>query len=271
VKLRVAREELQQRPLFVATPMFGGQCFGLYQTGMLRLTLVMTQNGLVLEHFAVYNESDIARARNYCVHKFRQTAFTHFMFIDADVEFLPDDVLSLLALADPKSDKDVVCGLYPKKHIRWDKIAAAVRRGVPEDKLADCGTDLAFNPVGLSGSFDLFKPLEVSESATGFMMIQRRVFDRFAEFYPEKSYHSDGREAGGLGEGEILACFGSHIEAEGRRRYLTEDFNFCRLVRQMGMKVWVAPWLQLNHLGYYKFIGNPQALSVSAESAADAA
>jgi hypothetical protein len=193
------------------------------------------------------------------------------MFIDADIEYRPDDVLSLLNIADPKSDKDVVCGLYPKKHIRWDKVAAAVKRGVPDNELAACCTDLVFNPVGLPGSFNLYDPLEVSEVGTGFMMIQRRVFEKFAETYPKLTYHSDGREAGGQGEGEILACFGSHIEETGRRRYLTEDFNFCRLVRQMGMKVWVAPWLQLNHLGYFKFIGNSQALSAIEEPAADAA
>ncbi len=264
MKIQVSPEELKPRSLYIATPMFGGQCFGLYQTGVLSTVAMMLRYGLTVDHFALYNESDIHRARNYCVHRFRQTDFTHFMFIDADIAFRPDDVFSLLHLADPNSDKDVVCGLYPKKHIRWDKIGAAARRGVPDDELAACGSDLAFNPIGLPGSFDLYEPLEVAETATGFMMIQRRVFDKFAQAYPERVYYSDGREAGGHGEGNILACFRGHIEEGGRHRYLTEDFNFCRLIRAIGMKVWVAPWLQLDHLGFYKFIGNPQALSVSA-------
>lgn len=261
MKIRVAAEDLRQRPLYIATPMFGGQCFGSYVSGLLALNTIMVRQGFRMEHFAVFNESLVTRARNYCVHKFLNSDYTHLMFIDADIEFRPDDVLSLLAFANPMSDKDVICGLYPKKHIRWDKIAAAAKRGAVN--IEECGADLVFNPIGVPGSFDLFEPLEVTECGTGFMMIQRRVFETFAKAYPKLSYKSDGREAGGLGEGTILACFETHIE-DGNGRYLSEDFNFCRLVRSIGFKVWVAPWIQLNHLGHYKFIGNPQALSEAA-------
>ncbi len=268
-KLSVSLQELRERPLFIATPMYGGQCCNAYAMALVGLTRVMVEKGLGFHVFSIANESLVTRARNYCVHEFLRMPFSHLIFIDADIQFTADDVLSLLAFADPESDKDVICGLYPKKHIRWNCIESAVKRGLTGKALAACGSEMVFNPIGLEGTFDLFEPLEATEAGSGFMMIQRKVFERFAEYYPKAFYISDGKEREDNITTKILSCFDTHITPEGR--YLSEDFNFCRLVREMGMKVWVAPWLQLNHLGHYKFIGNPQAFTVSAETAADAA
>src|SRR6185503_2162319 len=257
MKQRISREELAARKLFIAAPMYGGQCFGHYVYGLLQTNTALIKAGLDAPHFfPLFNESAIARGRNYCAHEFMQTSCTHMLFIDADIQFTADDVASLLALADPKSDKDVVCGLYPKKRIDWDKVREAVKQG--KNDLEQYTGDLVFNTAGLTGTHDLYAPLEVTECGCGFMMIQRRVFEQFAVSYPALAYTSDGRERPGLKPGKILACFMDAIVGD---RLLTEDFNFCRLVREMGMKVWVAPWLKLNHLGYYKFIGNPEALS----------
>ncbi len=268
-KISVSVESLRARPLFIATPMYGGMCSNAYAMALVGLTRVMVENGLDFHVFSLANESLVTRARNYCVREFLGMPFTHLLFIDADIQFTPDDVISLLAYADPESDKDVICGLYPKKHIRWNCIAAAAKRGLTGDSLAACGSEMVFNPVGLEGTFDLFQPLEATEAGSGFMMIQRKVFERFAEAYPSSHYISDGLEREDGKPAKILSCFDTHITPEGR--YLSEDFNFCRIVREMGMKVWVAPWLQLNHLGHYKFIGNPQAFTVSAENAVNAA
>ncbi len=260
MKMQVSAEALRKRPLFVATPMYGGLASIAYVRGLLNLNSVMVQYGLRMEHFSFANESLITRARNYCAHEFMRGTCTHMIFIDADIEFRPDDVISLLDWADPDSDKDVICGLYPKKHVCWDKIALAAKRNVEPSTLPQYGSDMVFNPCDLHGTFNLGLPLEVTECGTGFMMIQRRVFEKFEKIYPEMSYVSDGCERLDRKPGKILACFETHIE---NGRYLSEDYNFCRIVRQMGMKVWVAPWLELNHLGNYKFVGNPQALSES--------
>jgi hypothetical protein len=269
-KSKLSRETLLSRPLFVATPMYGGQCYGFYANKMLQLRAFMAQEGIPMEFFTLFNESAITRARNMCVHEFMHSSSTHLLFIDADIEFSLEAALTLVALADPDSELDVVCGLYPKKHINWEKIAEAVRRGVPSEELPKYASDLVFNTHGLEGEFDFYSPLEVTECGTGFMLIQRRVFENFAKAYPELWHQSDGREAPGRGESKILACFENWIDPT-THRYLTEDYNFCRLVREAGMKVWVAPWLELNHLGHSRFIGNPQALSRLAEPAADAA
>jgi hypothetical protein len=54
------------------------------------------------------------------------------------------------------------------------------------------------------------------------------------------------------------------------KRYLSEDYMFCQWVRNMGLKVWLCPWMQLNHTGSYTFGGSLAALaSVGAAATAD--
>ena len=64
--------------------------------------------------------------------------------------FNPHDVLAMVALADEDSDKDIVCGPYPKKCIAWERIAAAVEYGIPPDgnpaSLEQYVGDFVFNP-----------------------------------------------------------------------------------------------------------------------------
>lgn len=257
MNLSITQAELQARTLYVGTPMYGGQCYGLYSNSMMKLGITAVEQGLKFKYAPLFNESLVQRARNALaddyLHGFEK--LTHFMFIDSDIEFEPTDVLTLLALADPKSDKDVVCGLYPKKHICWQKVKAAVEQGYDASQLEEFVGEMVMNPVGREGDYNLYEPLDVKECGTGFMMIQRHVLERFVEAYPELYYH--------VHEGHnhrIASFFNVSIDPE-THRLLSEDYDFCRLVQDMGMKVWVAPWLNLNHLGYYKFKGNAGAVS----------
>ena len=38
-------------------------------------------------------------------------------------------------------------------------------------------------------------------------------------------------------------------------RYLSEDYFFCQNVRKMGGKVWLCPWIALQHVGSMIFGG----------------
>jgi hypothetical protein len=60
----------------------------------------------------LFNESLITRGRNYLAHEFLESDATHLMFIDADIDFDPKDVIALLAM-----NKPVIGGPYPKKCI----------------------------------------------------------------------------------------------------------------------------------------------------------
>jgi hypothetical protein len=186
---------------------------------------------------------------------------THLLFVDADIEFSLDDALKLLVLADPTSDKDVVCGAYPKKHIAWERVVAAVRAGFADDDpevLEEFAGEFFFTPVDPHSPHDLNEPIEVTETGTGFMLIQRHVLERFTTVYPERWYVTD--------DFKNRVRYTSFFDAEiVNHRLLSEDFNFCRLVRGAGAKVWVDPKINLGHLGFYKFRGNIEALAAASQ------
>jgi hypothetical protein len=143
VKLPV--EELRENKIMVCTPMYGGMCSGMYSKACADLATVATKYGMDLKFFYLFNESLIPRARNYLVDEFMRSHYTHLMFIDADIHFDPNDVLTLAAL-----DKDIIGGPYPKKCIAWEKVRNAVDSGLADEDpnvLEKYTGDYVFNPV----------------------------------------------------------------------------------------------------------------------------
>src|SRR6266404_2785067 len=258
MKLRISREELQKRSLFLASPVYGGQPWGEYSSSMERLKLVMTREGLTWDDRQTFLESLVPRARNYLAHYYLKSNLTHTLLVDADIVFTPDDALQLLAIATPRSEYDVVCGAYPKKHICWNKVRDAAKAGLADDDasiLEEFVGEFFFAAVDPDRPRSLDEPLEVVETGTGFMMIQRHVFLAIAEAHPELVYIDDW-----TGE-EYVSFFNMTIQ---KRRLLSEDFDFCRLVREVGMKVWVVPTINLGHMGIFKYQGNVSAIAALA-------
>ena len=55
------------------------------------------------------------------------------------------------------------------------------------------------------------------------------------------------------------------------KRYLSEDYMFCQWVRKIGLKVWMCPWMKLQHTGSYVFGGSLLDLAtIGAAATADA-
>jgi hypothetical protein len=60
--------------------------------------------------------------------------------------------------------------------------------------------------------------------------------------------------------------------AEYSNRYLSEDYMFCQWARNIGLKIWLCPWIQLNHVGSYVFGGSLADLaSIGTSATADPA
>jgi len=266
--------KLRERKIFVATPMYGGMCGGQYTKSTADLARLCQSYEITVDFFYLFNESLITRARNYCADEFlRQTEYTHLMFIDSDIGFNPNDVLSLAALADPDGDKDIICGPYPKKTISWEKIKRAVDKGFADEnphELQNFVGDFVFNPAEGQTEIRLDEPVEVLEGGTGFMMIQRKAFEKFEETYPELHYKPDHvRSAHFDGSREIMCYFDALIDPKSKR-YLSEDYMFCQWARAAGLKVWMCPWMQLSHMGSYTFGGSLTHLAqVGASATAD--
>lgn len=277
MKIEISSEELRKRSLFVATPMYGGQCHGSFAKSMQELSVLCARYGILMRTYYLFNESLITRARAYCADEFLRSNMTHMMFIDSDIGFDPNDVLALLALQSDESDYDVIGGPYPKKCISWEKIKLAVDKGAADkdpNALEQFVGDYVFNPVfhgKEEATIRLDVPAEVLEIGTGFMMIRRKTFEKFKEAYPHLAYKPDHvRTANFDGTREIHMFFDCVIDPVSKR-YLSEDYMFCQYTRNAGMKVWICPWMQLTHTGSYIFGGSLAALaSVGAHATADA-
>ena len=272
-EVKVSIEELRKRKLFLATPMYGGNCVGMYTRAIADLSAVCAKYGIPLQLYFLFNESLITRARNYCADEFLRSDATHMLFIDSDIGFNPQDVLALLAIQDDDSPYDVIGAPYPKKCISWEKVKQAVDKGFADEdpnKLERFVGDYVFNPKGGQKEIPIGEPVEVMEMGTGFMMIRRKTFDKYKEVFPHLHYKPDHiRTEAFDGSREIMAYFDCIIDPVSKR-YLSEDYMFCYNVQKAGMKIWFCPWMQTQHVGTYVFGGSLADLaSIGASATAD--
>lgn len=257
----ISAEQLSKTKLFLACPMYGGVCSGLFMKSCLDLQTLCIKYGVDIKFSFLFNESLVTRARNFLADEFIRSEFTHLMWVDSDIHFKPEDVLTLIAL-----DKDIVGAPYPKKSIKWVAIWKAAKR-LSQDptfdeskfnpaELENLAGDYVFNPVPGTVKFNVQRPLEVMELGTGFMMIKRHVFDKFKIEYPHLSYKPDHTGSPNFdGSRYIHAYFDTVIDPDSHR-YLSEDYKFCQDWRAIGGQIWLCPWMELGHLGTYEFKGN---------------
>lgn len=266
MEIKISKEDLQKKSIFVATPMYGGMNHGLYAKACLDLQAICFQYGVQVKFSFLFNESLITRARNYLVDEFlHRSDCTHLLFLDSDIHFNPRDVIALLAL-----DKDVAGGPYPKKAIKWRAVQTAVAKHpeITASELEKVAGDFVFNPVKGTAQFTVSEPLEVLEIGTGFMMVKREVFTKMEEAYPMIRYKPDHvGQANFDGSRYIHAYFDTVIDSKdsitggGSERYLSEDYMFCQMWRKIGGQIYLCPWMRTDHIGTYHFKGDMPAVA----------
>ena len=237
--------------IFIATPCYGGNCNALYMTSLLSLQAVLGKAGHEAMVSVLVNESLITRGRNALVNQFMKTDADYLFFIDSDIQFYGDQVLPMI-----DADKDIICGIYPKKEINWQQVAKGVKNGEDPNNLKHYTGSWVLNLVDYAGSVTVpvGEPLEIWAGGTGFMLIKRKVFEELKDKTP--SYINDVVDLANADapRERITQYFTESIEPE-TERLLSEDYHFCRQWRLQGGKIYAAPWVQLSHQGTYAFDG----------------
>lgn len=223
----------------------------------MRLQIACAQNGIQLMLDTTENESLVHRARNLSVARFMyKTQADYFMFIDADIHFDPDSVVRLI-----QSGHDVSCAVYPKKVVMWDQAETAVKNGDERD-LNKLSSSLVMNfkyqNTQIVNGF-----AEVLDGPTGFLMIKRSVFDRMFEKYPELNCKNDHQNRD---LDDYCAVFDCMIDPV-TRRYLSEDYAFCRRWQLMGGQIFADVRTTLGHIGNIRFTGRLEDRLQAKESA----
>jgi hypothetical protein len=226
--------------VFIATPMHGGMAAGIYTASMVQLPAIFLRNRVDLVYAFRWNESLVPNARNVLTHQFLESQATHLMWIDSDIGFNAMDIVSMLI-----ADRDILCGIYPKKEVDWARVAQAVKDGVPPEELSNHAGLFAVKLLDDSaGGFaaDSDELFEIEAGGTGFMLIKRSVFDTLSdhvsEYVPEREV--------------IKEFYATSIDSESGK-LITEDYHFCRQARSHGFKIYAAPWVRLSHAGTYIF------------------
>ncbi len=249
------------KKIFIGTPCYGGMITADYFKSCLQLTALAATKKIEIQFGTIGNESLVTRARNTLVQLFMdEKKYSHLLFIDADIAFNPEIVFRMLDL-----DKEVVTGVYPRKTIDWRKVKKRILDNnditIPELHAASLEYNLNVkNPekIEVKNGF-----IEVLDGATGFMLIKRQVFEKMAKAYPDLKFKSDQH----LNDPHDktfnyhdtsdwnYAFFDTIIDPESKR-YLSEDYAFCRLWQKIGGKVYADITSGMTHYGNYAFKGN---------------
>ena len=233
--------------LFLATPCYGGICLEKYMISLVRLQILCIQKGILLMIDTTENESLVHRARNVAVGRFMQKSDAdYFLFIDADVDFQPESVVRLI-----EGGHDISCCVYPKKVVMWDQAVQAIKNGDDVNKdMAMLSSSLVLNfkqrQCAVVNGF-----VEILDGPTGFMMIKRQVFKDMEEKYPELWCKNDHQNRD---FDDYHACFDCMIDP-GNKRYLSEDYAFCRRWQQMDGKIYADVQATMGHVGNLPFSG----------------
>ena len=247
--------------IMIATPMYGAMCSMEYLHGALNFVAHAHQMKLDFQLETLGNESLVPRARNVLTDKFMNSDCTHLMWIDADMSFWAKDILKLLSL-----DKDICTGLVCKKVLNWARVSDVAKQdkdnALTPANLKSVSGNIAF--IGLPGPIDMTKIFEIKFAGNAFLMIKRKVLEKYRQEYPHLKYVDIDPGANNLGNEKIerqrFAYFDSGI-CEETNSYLSEDYFFSRNARKIGFKIWADPELTLGHIGNYNYKTDLQELA----------
>ena len=230
--------------LVIGTPMYGGMCTSEYTQSLLNLSESANKSGVKLTTIFLGNESLIQRGRNTVAHHFMNLPdATHLLFIDADIKFRTEDIVKMI-----QADKSLIIGPVALKGYNWEEIRKAAVNG--EDDIGRTGGVFNINHLPGIDMVDENEPFEIEHGGNAFMMIRRDVFETLKPHTP--IYTNGGRS---LPDGvEIYDYFRVEINKD-TNHLLSEDYFLCHSYRQVGGKVWCAPWVETGHFGSHLFNG----------------
>ena len=230
--------------LVIGTPMYGGMCTSEYTDSLLKLSESCNKSGVKLTTIFLGNESLIQRGRNTIAHHFMNLPdATHLLFIDADIKFRVEDIVKMI-----KADKELIIGPVALKGYNWEEIRMAALAGA--DDIGRTGGVFNINTLPGIEMENEETPFEIEHGGNAFMMIRRDCLQALESQTP--IYTNGGRS---LPDGvEIKDYFRVEINKD-TNHLLSEDYFFCHSYRQIGGKVWCAPWVETGHFGSHLFNG----------------
>lgn len=208
-----------RQKVFIAVAAYEG-CGAGFSWSLFHTGAALAKAGAAYELAIYAGNCHVDDSRNRLVRDFLNSDCTDLVFLDADVGWQAGDFVKLLA-----HDRDVVAGIYPKKH----------------------GDD-TFPVKTLPGPIwsDADGLIEVEGVPTGFLRIRRHVLETLAA--RAETYNAKNDRAFGT------ACIFERQIHNGVR--WGGDYVFCRKWRALGGRIFIDPSMRFEHSGEETWAGN---------------
>ena len=219
----------KSRGVFLAVPLHRNpRCIPFFSS-VKKAVKQLTDHGYIVYGGVVFNDSFVQRARNKLVKQFLDSSAQTMVFLDDDMSWKSIDIVRLVS-----TPGRVVAGMYPLK-IREKEIYPST---------------LNFNETG----YPIMRNdgcLSSWGTMTGFMKIERSVFETLIKAYPKQMYCAK------VNNKPVDIYHDFFPQGVHNQRWWGEDYSFCRLWTQVGGEIWILPDIDFIHYGLHeKYPGN---------------
>lgn len=228
--------------VMIATPSHDGQVAITYALGLTDVAIFFSQQNVYFEMARVVGSSLIPHARNSLVDMFLKSRCQKLLFIDSDQGFQKEAILHLF-----QSNKRIVGGVTPHKRFPMNLNFEPL----PEDNsffrdLTNKSTEEFIKWVQTKA--DQKGEVEVNRTGTGFLMIDRSVFDIMKEYV--KQYEPFDNNPS-VKHHEYFKM--GALEEEGVNRYRGEDWHFTELAKKLKIPIFINANSIVTHHGQHAF------------------
>ena len=222
-----------------------------YTQALLELQQLCIKKGIKIT-FTLLKSSLVTQGRNLCTSAFLESSCTHMLFVDSDIYFRAESIIKMLDL-----DKELISIPHPLKTMMWDKLYKKWNDGEVKNP-GDIHRWLNTYPMRVENPENIKLDngvMEVTHSPTGCMMINRSVFDKMIEKYPDKNIVQKTVINGEYVDRPNLWNFFDCIHDPETKTYMGEDFSFCKLWKDIGGKCYVYVNDPIIHVGEHQYEG----------------
>lgn len=225
--------------IMLATPAHDGLVSINYAMGLSDTSVTLNQQGTYFEHARVIGSSLICHARNSLADMFLKSRCQKLLFIDADQGFNRDAVFRLFV-----SSRRIIAGITPHKRFPMNLNFEPLEKHYKYFKDLNNKSVEEFQTYAKECANEQGE-IEVARSGTGFMCIDRSVFEMMKEHVPEyfpfdhneKVRHREYFKMGASNDG----------------RYRGEDWLFCDLAKKLSLPIYINIHSFVSHQGQHVY------------------
>lgn len=207
---------MKRKKVLIATPCYDGRLDVWYTNSLLQTVLRGKELGIDIHPVFMSFDALVQRARNDLISLAIKDAYDCMIFIDSDMEFDPEWVMTLI-----KRSEDVVGGTARKKTDQVEEYVAKT-------------SDTSYHRNGL---------IKCEGLGTGFVKISDKAL--WAIWESSEPYTNQGRDC-------RMVCDVQVIDGE----LYSEDTVMFKKLTEAGFDCWLDPNMTCGHTGPKKYLGN---------------